>query len=424
MIISRDTDIAFSGLIWKIIKNSTICQSRFGSFISAPPTLIVVENPEFSFKKDPYINVYDEVYYQRFEILVQEIAEKLKNTPFTRRASIPIWRPADHLTINPPAITEISFLIDDGKLHLTAFLRSLDCLNYFFINFDFLLTCLEKVSKLTENELGSLGMLISIPHIYVRDKERAETFAKRVKEKYGYHHLATHLVEDYISSAWHTALDVIIQNGKKKRTEWGEFFSGQENTLSIHRMLIEVVNPEENKIHDKAPFTRKYGVEYAHNYVIYAAKMFEEVKGPILNRNEEYTYAERARYCEKDNPKVDQLYTSVIKLKGDRCRRDCYVGISRYWDILSSDPPCLRGYQFFKFNDTLYSVFYMRSNDAYGAMHANMFAFSILSKYVAEFLGIKNYRYVHFALDAHVYEQFIDAVKDILYPSSPSFQFK
>ncbi len=419
MILTKSPVEAKEMLIGKILREGELCRSRFGNYFSVKPSLAVVEKPEFFGHEFDY-DVCGERYSERFLKYAKMAVEKLRKSPHSRRVSIPLWYPKDHLCRNPAAITEISFLVVE-ELHLTAFVRSLDCLNYFEHNFDFLLSALEEISRKTGIESGSVAMLIAIPHVYERDIERAKSYENDFEEIYGYHSLATHLVEDYISSAWHSALEVIYNNGKRKRTEWGDIFEGQGESLFVHRLFVEVKNPDENRLHDKAPFTEKYGIDYAYNYIMHAAKLDGEVKESILKEGEEYTYAERARYCQKDDVKVDQLYSVINKLKEDSCRRDCYVGISRPWDLVSDDPPCLRGYQFTKFKDRLYGTFYMRSNDAYGAMHANMFAFALLTKYVAEITGFEEYGYNHFALDAHIYSEFIDAVKEILYPESPSY---
>ncbi|WP_202319501.1 thymidylate synthase [Archaeoglobus neptunius] len=419
MILTRSPDEAKETLIRKVLSEGELCKSRFGNYYSAKPSLVVVEKPEYFGYEFDY-DVCGESYSERFLRCVEAAVEKLIKSPHSRRVSIPIWYPKDHNCRNPAAITEISFLVVE-KLHLTAFVRSLDSLNYFEHNFDFLIGALEDVSRKTGIEAGSVALLVGIPHIYERDIERAKSFDGNYEEVYGYNRLATHLVEDYISSAWHSALEVIYNNGNRKRTEWGDIFEGQGESLSVHRLFIEIRKPEENKIHDKAPFTEKYGVDYAHNYIMHAAKLDEEVRENILKEGEEYTYAERARYCERDYVKVDQLHSVINKLRDDKCRRDCYVGISRPWDLYSDDPPCLRGYQFSKYGEKLVGTFYMRSNDAYGAMHANMFAFALLTRYIAELTGFDSYAYNHFALDAHIYNEFLEAVRDILYPESPSY---
>lgn len=418
MIIAKDPIEAKRMIISKILEGFK-CNSRFGVDIRTEPSFIVVEKPDYIGNSELEYDICGEMYLARFKPYAEKAVKKLLEKPYTRRISIPIWRPKDHLCHTPAAITEISYIVDES-LHLTAYLRSLECMNYFELNFDFLYYALEKVADVSGFDVGSLALVVGIPHIYERDAKRANEESEDYKETYGYTELGTHLIEDYISSAWHSALEVIYNNGKRKRTEWGEFFEGQQESLFVHRLFIEVKNPEENKIHDKAPFTEKYGIEYAHDYVIHAASIDKPVTKPILKEGEEYTYAERARYCEKDKVKVDQLYECIKKLD-DTCRRDCYVGISRLYDIDSSDPPCLRGYQFVLLRNALGGVFYMRSNDVYGAMHANMFAFALLTKYIAEMKRFEKYRYYHFALDAHIYTQFLDDVRDILYPETPKY---
>jgi thymidylate synthase len=435
MIISADPQDGRQALISKIIEKGKKIPSRFGTCFTTGPELLVIENSEYISRIDAKAwDICGESYAERVEPLFRLAAEKLKEAPFTRRVSIPVWRPKDHLCHTPPAVTEISFLVVDDKLHVTAYVRSLDVLNYFMHTSDFVTYCQESISELSGIEAGSSAFLIASPHIYERDEARAEKEVgeEEYKEVFGVHDLATHIVEDYMSTAWHSALESIYYSGRVKRTEWGELFEGQAESKFVHRMFIEVRNPYEHIIHDKAPFTKKYGIEYAHDYVIYAACMDREVTENILKEGETYTYAERARYCEADDVKVDQLYTCIEKLKKDRFRRDCYVGISRPRDITSDEPPCLRGYQFLvginsngadtnSDTNSLNGIFYMRSNDAYGAMHANMFAFSVLTQYVAELTSFSHYRYFHFALDAHIYGEFLDSVKEILEPETPGF---
>jgi thymidylate synthase len=420
MIYSRHTDQA-KGMILEKILNGVTCKSRFGDYLLTRPSLIVIEKPDYSGLESEF-SIYETRYVSRFEEVADEAAKKLKEIPFTRRVSIPLWRPEDHLSSTPVSITELSFLYVDKKLHLTAYIRSLECLNYFESNIDFLCYALERISSATQLEPGSLAVLVGVPHIYLRDIKRAEKEVIHGREEYGYRKLATHIVDDYISSAWHSALDIIYNSGSSKETEWGELFEGQKESLFVHRLFIEVNNPWENRIHDKAPFSESYGIEYTHDYIVYASKLDGRVNEPILKEGEEYSYAERARFCDRDEVRVDQLYEVIEKLKKDTCRRDCYVGISRPWDISSDEPPCLRGYQFLK-ADRFHGVFYMRSNDAYGAMHANMYAFALLTKYVSELTGFGgDFRYCHFVVDAHVYSEFMEAVRDILYPSGPVMQ--
>jgi thymidylate synthase len=410
-------------LLRKITESGKKYKSRFGDTLRSEPDLLVVEEPDYFFQVERDFSGWrfcGESYAGRVDNLLGKCAAKLKSSPYTRRISIPVWRPRDHFCNTPPAITEVSLLPLNGKLHATAFIRSLDAYNFFMYNADFITYILDSVSNLADFEVGSAAMLISVPHIYLRDVDKVKVNAE-LKEVYGYHELGTHLKEDYLSTAWHSAMEVIYYNGNRKRTEWGEIFEGQKDSKFVHRLFIEVKNPYEHQIHDKAPFTKKYGIDYAHDYMIYAKCIDKPVSEPILKEGETYTYAERARYCESDDVVVDQLYTVISKLKEDRFRRDCYVGISRTQDIESDEPPCLRGYHFAGDYSFLKGIFYMRSNDIYGAMHANAFAFSTLTQYVAELTGFEKHIYYHFAVDAHIYGEFVKSVREILEPESPDF---
>ncbi|HID42783.1 MAG TPA: thymidylate synthase [Archaeoglobaceae archaeon] len=424
MILSGSVEEARERLNGKILEEGKKTESRFGDIIKSRPAFAVIKNLEYTGDIDhDFWNFCGDNYFNRVENLLETAAEKLKASPFTRRISIPIWRPDDHFCRNPPAITEVSFIQLNNRLNSTAYFRSLDVFNYFFHNLDFLNYLVEEILERTEFMKGTLGIVIGIPHIYLRDLKAVEGEGVRPKEFFGYSEHGCHLVDDYLSSAWHSALETIYNLGMEKETEWGEIFEGQAECKFVHRLFIEVKNPYDLQIHDKAPFSRGYGIEYAHEYMIHARYIDSEVKESILKEGETYTYAERARYCEKDDVRVDQLYRVIQKLKQDRNSRDCYVGISREWDLNAEEPPCLRGYQFIC-NDKLSGIFYMRSNDAYGAMHANMFAFSTLTQYVAELTGFKEHEYFHFAVDAHIYSEFLDAVKEILQPETPAYSIE
>ncbi|RLI77011.1 thymidylate synthase [Archaeoglobales archaeon] len=424
MIISKDAKELKNKLLGKIIDEGVECKSKYGDTLRCKPAFAVVKNPDYVHELEYDFSGYTicgERYTGRVKESIDDAIQKLKSTPFTRRVSIPIWRAKDHNCDTPPAITEISFIVYKNQLNATTLVRSLDVLNYFTFNFDFVNYVVEQVLDKTGYKKGSIAMLINVPHIYMRDLKRAKDERDEYEEKYGVTEYGTHIVEDYLSSAWHSVLEGVYFEGMVKKTEWGEMFEGQAESKFLHRTFVEVKNPYENQIHDKAPFTRKYGVEYAHDYVICAKSIDKPINEPILKEDETYTYAERARYCEKDVVRVDQLYAVIEKLREDKFRRDCYVGISRPWDLLSDEPPCLRGYQFFALNDeTLAGLFYMRSNDAYGAMHANAYAFSLLTQYVAELTGFQNHVYYHFAVDMHIYAEFFDAVKEILQPETPT----
>ncbi len=444
MIVEAKADAAMQRLLAKVVEEGNPMISRYGMTLRSPPALLVVKNPEYfdsdieSFwyidrgractrsskdKKEDFEN-----YLERAGNLLEAIASKLKSSPFTRRMSLPLWYPEDHFSAYPPAITEVSFLHFNDRVNLTAYIRSLNVADYFTHDFDLLNYMLEKVCSLSGFDAGSIGMLVACPHVYERDVERAEKEIghSKLKEVFGSTEEGTHIVENSISSAWHSAVEAVY-HGMEKKTEWGKLFEGQEKCRFLPRLFVEVKNPEENQIHDKAPFSKEYGISYAHSYVIHAECIDRPVSTPVKKgEGEVYTYAERARYCEADSVKVDQLYTCIEKLRKNRFSRDCYVTVSRPWDLFCDDPPCLRGYQFLagrkrreSAGRRLAGIFYMRSNDVFGAMHANMFAFATLTSYVSELTGFSGYEYYHFANDAHIYEESLKAAEDVLFPETP-----
>ncbi len=424
MIIEKYVEEAKEALIGKILEKGEKAPSRFGNTIKTEPTLVIVEKVEETCLPEGDIWVFSkgEKYLDRIEPQLDMAAEKLKSSPITRRVSLPIWKPEDHLYKITPAITEISVLPIGKELHATAFIRSLNIPFFFDYNYEIVNYTLEKLCDCTDFKKGTIGLLISIPHIYERDIEMLRKDYEH-KEVYGVTKHGTHIIETDLAMAWHSALDAVYNEGIRKRTEYGELFSGQEESIALHRCFIEVKSLEELTIHDKAPFSKEYGIEYGLNYVLGAEFMDGPAKKKLVKEGETYTYASRARYCKLENDRViDQLWISIEKLKEDKYRRDCYMGLSKPEDILIDDPPCLRGYQFFAIDkNTLGGLFYMRSNDAYGALHANMYGFALLTKYIAELTGFKEAKYYHLSNDLHIYQDSLDAVKEILYPEMPSF---
>lgn len=424
MIISDSFEDLQPVLFSKLKAEGIKARSRFGETVRGSAWFAVVKKPGSHDVMNPDMSGWNlsdgETYLTRVEPHLPVVARKLSEVEFTRRMSIPVWMPHDHFSRTPPAITEISCMVVEKRIHLTAFVRSLDVINYLMSNGDFLKYVMDWLVDHTPYRHGTIGLVIGVPHFYIRDSARMEEVEYR--EVYGVTEYGAHIKENYLSTAWHSALEGILNLGFKKPTEWGEFFEGQKESMFIHRLMIEVSDPDEHEIHDKAPFSRDYGVDYAHDYLICAGYIDRRVDQNILKDGEVYSYAERARYCLKDEKKVDQLYECINKLTEDRWRRDAYVGISRPWDLEHDDPPCLRGYMFFAESERrLCGMFYMRSNDAYGAMHANMFGFNLLTRYVRDLTSFESHRLVHFALDAHIYGEFYDSVRELLYPEMPSF---
>ncbi len=435
MILARDPEEAHSRLVGRILEGKS-AETRFGKEKRTGPVLVVIENPEYSTRytgEEPYTKRYRE----RIDPLIEKGARKLEKAPYSRRVSFPVWRPTDHHEENPPALGEVTLMCPDGRVHATGFFRSMNALDYFLVNHDFLLETIDEASLISGLPVGSVGMLISIPHVYERDLERARSLADDPKEVYGVaeNTLGTHIKAENLAGAWHSVVEAVHNHGIKKKTEWGELFPKQEESRALHRCFIEVENPGDygGQVHDKAPFTREYGIDYGTNYVLGGWRLEEPFvegdpeAGKLKTREEEYTYAERARYTEKDREFfgeiVDQWWESIKKLGKNEYDRRAYIGISRPWDLDSSEPPCLRGWQLFHDGERPGMAFFMRSNDAFGALASNMFGFWFAGDASLRAAGMENpdiARYYHLAVDMHVYGDSFEAAREIVAPKTPS----
>jgi thymidylate synthase len=108
-------------------------------------------------------------------------------------------------------------------------------------------------------------------------------------------------------------------------------------------------------------------------------------------------------------------------LKEDRWTRRAEVTISRPWDILLAEPACLRAYVFQALDaDTLGLTLFMRSNDAYGATHANQYGFARLLWWVARETGFKRCKLTLLSCNMHIYGDSWDAVGNLLRPEMPT----
>ncbi len=115
------------------------------------------------------------------------IIEKLGKAPFSRRAVAVTLNPTvDENNNDMPCLNEISCIISENKLFLTAFFRSHDIFKAWPINFyglvairDYILKEINKRYK-TNYQKGAITVISSSAHIYEEDWKRA----KEVVDKY------------------------------------------------------------------------------------------------------------------------------------------------------------------------------------------------------------------------------------------------
>lgn len=112
----------------------------------------------------------------------------------------------------------------------------------------------------------------------------------------------------------------------------------------------------------------------------------------------------------------DQLKYMMDRIKEDpSCRRILFS----LWNPKDLDkmklPPCHYTYQIFIDDEgRMTGMLTQRSNDYFIGVCANVQFYSALTCMIAQQTGYKAYEFVHSAVDAHIYENQIDAVKEYL----------
>jgi thymidylate synthase len=336
---------------------------------------------------------------------------------YTRRFSYSIGRPWDAEGDTPPTLLEVYIQVIARSVHITGFARSVDTYNYLNLNLLWLAERQREIADKTGLKSGTIAIMIANAHYYLRDENAIGKIEKvdEIQETKD----AILIKVSTIPIGWRETLEHVYHEGFEDKTQWGDVFERQGRARFGHRILIDIEHPLEDMIDDMAPFTRTYGEEYASRYII----GYPEVQ---IEEGEVYTYASRAR-GDPDDYKwfkrgvVDQLASVVRRLKEDRWTRRAEVTISRPWDILLAEPACLRAYVFQALDaDTLGLTLFMRSNDAYGATHANQYGFARLLWWVARETGFKRCKLTLLSCNMHIYGDSWDAVGNLLRPEMPT----
>lgn len=112
---------------------------------------------------------------------IEAMAESLKNSPETRRAISVTWNVRhDHSSANPPCLTLVQGIIQDERLHLTAYFRSNDMFSAWPMNAYALMALQKSLCQRTGYSAGTLTTISCSAHIYEKDW----TSAKVITEKH------------------------------------------------------------------------------------------------------------------------------------------------------------------------------------------------------------------------------------------------
>lgn len=442
LLVSEIIPEAICTAVWTVLESERGAESQRGPVFWVPDVLIVVTNP--SMMSRPIFNplldedpleawtIYNEdgtreTYVDRMRRPIDQLSEGitlLKRAPYSRRFSINVARPWDARSPTPPSLMEVCVQVVEDKVHLTGFFRSVDAYNYLQINLEGLAEIAKHISEETGLEIGTLAAMIANLHVYFRDAERAAMLPPMDSLDPDGH--AVLIDEENTPFAWRQTLGRIMEDGIEDQTQWGEVFEKQSRAKYLHRCLIHVREPLRDMIDDMAPFTRKYGEEYAMRYLLGRPELHVGEGDVQLEEGEVYTYASRARWDRNDREKfgrepIDQLNYAIDALRKDLTTRRASVAIGRPWDLTLDEPACLRAYVFQALDaDTLGLTLFMRSNDAYGATHANQFGFARLAEFVAMNTGFKRVEVTLLSVNMHIYGDSWKAVEDLLRPEMPS----
>jgi thymidylate synthase len=373
-----------------------------------------------------------ETYRERMEKPINQMdagAELIKKYPYSRRVSFSIARPWDVKSGTSPSLMEVYVQVTRGETpqaHVTGFFRSVDVYNYLNLNLIGLAEIQQRICSGTGLGAGTIAAMLVNAHYYRRDEKKVEKVSDaNVKPSSDSRH-AKLIEAEHIPFGWFQTLEHIYHEGFEDETQWGEVFEKQGRAKFAHRLLVDISEPLEDMLDDKAPFTKEYGEEYASRYVIGTPKLPAGRGDVTLESGEVYTYASRARWDKNDIERfkkepTDQLYFAIKMLKEDRYTRRAAVNISRPWDVTLKEPACLRAYVFQALDkDTLGATFFMRSNDAYGATAANQYAFARLVQFAAMQSGFSKVRLTLLSVNMHIYGDSWNAVDGMLNPKMPS----
>lgn len=126
----------------------------------------------------PFANMYsqfDGAYGIRWIDQLPTLIKRLKNDLYTRQAVVTFWRPDLDESKDIPCTIGLHFIFRDGKLNLTAWMRSNDL--WLGVPYDTFTFCqlLNLVAAELKVEIGWYQLNVSSLHLYVNDLEKAKS---------------------------------------------------------------------------------------------------------------------------------------------------------------------------------------------------------------------------------------------------------
>src|SRR3989344_2097818 len=199
-----------------------------------------------------------------------------------------------------------------------------------------------------------------------------------------------------VGFAWLAILSKIMKFGHIKQSHHSKL---QRELLNVIAVITDE-DPENIKWHDFFNFTRKELEDY-----------YPQVLTPNKIPGINYTYGQRLM----DHDSIDQIKSVIEKLKKEPfTRRAIAVTWDVGKDVYNENAPCLDLVNFIVQDDRLFMNAYFRSHDVYRGWPQNAFALRKLQKRVSDETGIKMGSLTIFSASAHIYEESINEVKEVL----------
>lgn len=113
---------------------------------------------------------------------------------------------------------------------------------------------------------------------------------------------------------------------------------------------------------------------------------------------------------------ISQINSIIGLLERKQGTRRAVIQLFNAEDIAvaKKEIPCTTTLQFHLRDDGLHLSVTMRSNDAYWGLPHDVFCFTMIQELVAKRLGVKMGTYMHYAGSMHVYDQYVDAMRQYI----------
>jgi len=115
---------------------------------------------------------------------IKEVIDKLKKTPYTRRAQAITWQPwKDLYSEHPPCLQRMWFRVVNDKLIMHVHMRSNDALKAAFMNIYAFTELQRYVAKQLDVRVGHYIHMVDSYHVYERDWKWFNKFVKQIRSK-------------------------------------------------------------------------------------------------------------------------------------------------------------------------------------------------------------------------------------------------